>query len=123
MKKILCLLLVAVFSVPVFSQEADSRVPVEKICSGEDTQITVLTTVFKSGKYVRQATLRSEVWTDSTIERRWSMPVTVENEQWVFDEKTKYWTEVIGAENGKLKLLEKRLQEVKNTTVKYGKEK
>jgi hypothetical protein len=49
------------------------------------------------------------------------MPVTVENELWVFDEKTKYWTEVIGAENGKLKLLEKRLQEVKNTTVKYGK--
>ena len=99
----------------------DARIPVEKICSGEDTQITVLTTVFKSGKYVRQATLRSEVWTESKIERRWSMPVTVENELWVFDEKTKYWTEVIGAENGKLKLLEKRLQEVKNTTVKYGK--
>ena len=104
-----------------FSQEKTApppSIPVEDIATLKNPQITTILTGFRVGDNIRAARLVKETWTPIRIEREWVMPVIV-GDRWQFTNDSKRWIEVIVIEKGKLKLIEKRLEEKGYVTVNY----
>jgi len=100
-----------------FAQEKPlPSIPVEEV--GTNSKITTVHTGFKVGNNVGRATLLKEDWTPTRIEREWIMPL-IQNNKWTITEESPRWIEIIIVEDGKLKLIKKRLQTKEYKTVDF----
>ena len=112
--------LFVVFCIALFAQTQEKplpSIPVEEV--GTNPLITTVHTGFKIGENVSRANLLKEDWTPTKIEREWILPNVIRNNRWSITEDSPRWVEVIVVEDGKLKLIQKRLTEKIVKTVEF----